>query len=148
MKNVIISITTCIFALLFTTMPVCAAEDNAEYDARTEESSIVQTETQEIIAIIEPTCAEQGIIIYKDSSGNQIIERTEPLEHTPGEWQTTREPGAFSYGMKIKECTACGTVVDTEILEPKYNFSLVTVLGFLACGLLFAYSYYLNRKFR
>lgn len=147
MKNVIISITTCIFALLVTTMPVCAAEHGTEYGTHTEEGNADQHEAWEIITTMDPTCTECGIVVYRDSDGKQIIERTETSEHTPGEWSIMRAPGAFSHGIKIKACTACGTIVDTEILEPKYNLLLITVIiGTLVCGIAFMCLIYLRWK--
>ena len=39
--------------------------------------------------------------------------------HTPGEWQTELEPTVENEGKKVKRCTVCGEITDTEIIPKK-----------------------------
>ena len=71
------------------------------------------------------TCTEPGTLTATCSRcHNQITDTIPAKGHTPGEWVTTVEPG-YQAGERVKYCTVCGVVVETEVLPPYYTPALV-----------------------
>ena len=73
----------------------------------------------EVKEVVGHTCTEQGYTVYKCTvCGEEKKDDYTAAAHTPGEWEYTKEPTETTGGMRIRHCTACGELTDTEILEP------------------------------
>lgn len=83
--------------------------------------------------VVDHTCGEEKIFLPDDITlegytyreciycGKQIITGT---VHRPGEWITDKEAEVGSNGLKHKECTACGTVIEAaETVVPPRGLS-------------------------
>ncbi len=70
------------------------------------------------------TCTTDGTLTATCTRcGNEITDTIPATGHTPGEWVVTVEPG-YQAGERVKYCTVCGEVVDTETLPPLYTPAL------------------------
>lgn len=52
------------------------------------------------------------IIKYHGASASVKVN----IRHTPSDWIIDKKPGLYKTGLKHKECTACGEVLETEII--------------------------------
>lgn len=68
--------------------------------------------------VIEPTCIEQGYTDHVCSrcGDNYIDTYVDALGHISSDWITDTEATTTSEGSKHKECTVCGTVLETETI--------------------------------
>ena len=67
---------------------------------------------------VEATCLENGKSCYQCQKcfieyGVTVIPSR---GHTVGEWETTVEPGCETEGTKVKKCTVCGEILETEAI--------------------------------
>jgi len=75
------------------------------------------TGKEEIIK--SPTCTESGskkVYCLEPSCGEYITVTINPTGHTPGEWKTTVEAKCTTPGTKVKKCTVCHEVVETQTI--------------------------------
>ena len=69
--------------------------------------------------VIAPTCTEQGYTMHTCRCGDSYLDsEVDSLGHTPGDWIVDAEPAIGVAGSKHKECTACGEILQTEVIEP------------------------------
>lgn len=79
----------------------------------------------EYVVTTPATCTEPGTLTATCSRCHDQITDTIPATgHTPGEWVVTVEPG-YQAGERVKYCTVCGAVVETEVLPPLYEPAVV-----------------------
>lgn len=65
-----------------------------------------------------PTCTEPGITTYICTAGDHTYteEAPEALGHRAGNWQTIKAATTTEEGQRVKYCTRCGEIVETETL--------------------------------
>ena len=71
---------------------------------------------------VAPTCTEDGSydnvtvcsVCGKEISRYTVIDAASG--HIEGEWETETEPTTTSDGKKVKKCTVCGEVLDSEVI--------------------------------
>ena len=64
----------------------------------------------------EPTCTEEEIRTYTCVCGDSYTEPVEKTAHTPGDWETVKEPTEFEAGKAVKKCTECGKPLEEKVL--------------------------------
>lgn len=76
----------------------------------------------------ESTCTSAGSITYTCSGCGDYYSESKPMaEHTSGDWITKKEATESAEGLKVKECTACGTQTDSAVIEKlPHNHSYAT----------------------
>ncbi len=72
-----------------------------------------------VAEVTAPTCIEEGYTTHTcsrcgDSYTDTVVEA---LGHTAGEWITDQEPAPKVEGSKHTECTICGEVLETVVIE-------------------------------
>lgn len=77
----------------------------------------------------EATCTEKGIITYTSENGDSYTEEIPMLEHVPGDWEVSKEPGLTKDGEKIKKCTVCGEILETQKIPAKTNVLIGIIIG-------------------
>lgn len=91
----------------------------------------------------EATCTEAGVIKYKNSiTGKtkseeiptvdhdyEITEEISATGHTKGDWEVTKEAGAFTNGEKVLKCMVCGEVLETADIPQTSPVSLAAVIA-------------------
>ncbi len=66
----------------------------------------------------EPTCTEKGVETTTCSRCDYTATvELEMLDHTPSDWKTDVEPTKDAEGSAHIECTVCGEVLETKVLE-------------------------------
>lgn len=78
--------------------------------------------------IIKPaTCTEKGekrIYCLNSSCGEYTVVDIDTIDHIKGEWEITEQPSCNKTGTKIKKCTSCGKVLESEsIAMTKHTLS-------------------------
>lgn len=77
----------------------------------------------------EATCTEDGEVLYVCAECETAYADTLPvLGHTKGEWEATKEAGAFTKGEKVLKCTVCGEVLETADIPQTSPVSLVVIV--------------------
>lgn len=77
----------------------------------------------------EATCTEDGEVLYVCAECENAYADTLPaLGHTKGEWEATKEAGAFTKGEKVLKCTVCGEVLETADIPQTSPVSLVVIV--------------------
>lgn len=77
----------------------------------------------------EATCTEDGEVLYVCAECENAYADTLPaLGHTKGEWEATKEAGAFTKGEKVLKCTVCGEVLETADIPRTSPVSLVVIV--------------------
>ena len=76
----------------------------------------------------EPTCSTVGTMTYTCECGDTYTEEIPKVEHTPGEWETTKKAALLSDGEKVQKCTVCGEVLATEVI-PANKTMLYVIIG-------------------
>ena len=71
------------------------------------------------IKIIEATCEEVGYAYYicEICGDKRILTEPEALGHTPGEWIIDVEADCTHNGNRHTECTVCGEILQTEVIQ-------------------------------
>ena len=69
------------------------------------------------IVIREATCSIEGVKTYTCTCGDSYTEDIEKTSHVVGEWRVTKNATCKETGTKVKECTTCGTQIETAIVE-------------------------------
>ncbi len=77
----------------------------------------------------EATCTETGIITYTSENGDSYTEEIPMLEHVPGDWEVSKEPGLTKAGEKVKKCTVCGEILETQKIPAKTNVLIGIIIG-------------------
>ncbi|MBR5516236.1 MAG: hypothetical protein IKU52_08550, partial [Clostridia bacterium] len=63
-------------------------------------------------------CTESGTQTAKCDRCDVTDTKEEPAKgHTPGEWEVTKEATEEAEGERVKKCTVCGTVLETEVID-------------------------------
>ncbi|MBQ5363353.1 MAG: hypothetical protein IIU63_08395, partial [Clostridia bacterium] len=69
-------------------------------------------------AVIDPTCTEKGYTTHTCHCGDFYVDsEVDALGHAPGDWIVDTEPAIGIAGSKHKECTVCGEVLETQVIE-------------------------------
>ena len=68
--------------------------------------------------ITEASCTEKGVkeALCDHGCGEKDVITEEAIGHTPGEWIVIEEPDYDHDGYRIRNCTVCSEVVNTEII--------------------------------
>ncbi len=80
------------------------------------------------VLLKEPTCAEPGeywTYCNQCMIPMEKVGEIDPLEHTPGEWETVQEPTETAAGLRELHCTVCGAVINQETLPKLTPVSLI-----------------------
>lgn len=96
-------------------------------EASEEEPKEEPTYTSEVTK--EATCTEKGIITYTSENGDSYTEEIPMLEHVPGDWEVSKEPSLTKDGEKIKKCTVCGEILETQKIPAKTNVLIGIIIG-------------------
>ena len=51
------------------------------------------------------------------------------LEHVPGDWEVSKEPSLTKDGEKIKKCTVCGEILETQEIPAKTNVLIGIIIA-------------------
>lgn len=85
------------------------------------------------MTVTVPTCIERGYTTYTCSCGDSYVDNyVDATGHTPGEWIVDREAMYETNGEKHKECTVCGSTVESAII-PMLKHSYVAVVTDPTC---------------
>ena len=83
--------------------------------------------------VTAPTCTDRGYTTYTCSCGDSYVDNyVDAAGHTPGEWIVDREATYDENGEKHKECTVCGSTVETAII-PMLKHAYVAVVTAPTC---------------
>lgn len=85
-------------------------EEIAEVTVHEHEYTIEETK--------EAACTEAGFTRYVCACGERYTEETDPLGHTPGEWEVTLEPMETQGGVLAQHCTVCQAMLGCEPIAP------------------------------
>lgn len=96
-------------------------------EASEEELKEEPTYTSEVTK--EATCTEKGIITYTSENGDSYTEEIPMLEHVPGDWEVSKEPGLTKAGEQVKKCTVCGEILETQKIPAKTNVLIGIIIG-------------------
>ncbi len=77
----------------------------------------------------ETTCTEKGIITYTSENGDSYTEEIPMLEHVPGDWEVSKEPSLTKDGEKVKKCTVCGEILETQKIPAKTNVLIGLIIA-------------------
>ena len=98
-------------------------------DSYTEETDTLEHSYEEADQK-DATCTEKGYTKYTCSvCGDSYTEDIAPTGHDDGEWSVIKEATAFSSGTKELRCTACGELLDTEVIPQTCPIPLVGVIA-------------------
>lgn len=76
---------------------------------RVERETIPSNDHAYTAAVTPPTCTAGGYTTYTcDCGASYVTDRTDPLSHTYGEWETIIDPSCETEGKQTRVCTACG----------------------------------------
>lgn len=78
--------------------------------------------------IIKPaTCTEKGekrVYCLNSSCGEYTVVAIDMIDHIKGDWEITEQPSCNKTGIKVKKCTSCGKVMESEsIAMTKHTLS-------------------------
>lgn len=78
--------------------------------------------------IIKPaTCTEKGekrVYCLNSSCGEYTVVAIDMIDHIKGDWEITEQPSCNKTGTKVKKCTSCGKVMESEsIAMTKHTLS-------------------------
>ncbi len=76
----------------------------------------------------EATCNSVGTITYTCDCGDTYTKDIPFTDHTPGEWEITRQPTWTKTGMQVQKCTVCGKTLNEEEL-PANPMPLYIIIG-------------------
>lgn len=77
----------------------------------------------------EATCTEAGITTYTCECGDSYTEEIPKLEHVAGDWEVSKKPGLTKDGEKIKKCSVCGEILETQKIPAKTNMFIGIIIG-------------------
>ena len=81
------------------------------------EKTPTHTHSYTSIVIREATCSIEGVKTYTCTCGDSYTEDIEKTSHVVGEWRVTKNATCKETGTKVKECTTCGTQIETANIE-------------------------------
>ena len=81
------------------------------------EKTPTHTHSYTSIVIREATCSIEGVKKYTCTCGDSYTEDIEKTSHVVGEWRVTKNATCKETGTKVKECTTCGTQIETADVE-------------------------------
>ncbi len=99
------------------------AEEVSDEESNEEEPTYTSEVTK------EATCTEKGIITYTSENGDSYTEEIPMLEHVPGDWEVSKEPSLTKNGEKVKKCTVCGEILETQKIPAKTNVLIGIIIG-------------------
>ena len=71
--------------------------------------------------IIKPaTCTEKGekrVYCLNSSCGEYTVVAIDMIDHIKGDWEITEQPSCNKTGTKVKRCTSCGKVLESESID-------------------------------
>lgn len=71
--------------------------------------------------IIKPaTCTEKGekrVYCLNSSCGEYTVVAIDMIDHIKGDWKITEQPSCNKTGTKVKKCTSCGKVMESESID-------------------------------
>ena len=78
--------------------------------------------------IIKPaTCTDKGekrVYCLNSSCGEYTVVAIDMIDHIKGDWEITEQPSCNKTGTKVKKCTSCGKVMESEsIAMTKHTLS-------------------------
>ncbi|WP_026667587.1 SH3 domain-containing protein [Butyrivibrio sp. AE2005] len=103
------------------------AEEASEEELKEEPKEEEPTYTSEITK--EATCTEKGINTYTSEKGDSYTEEIPMQEHVPGDWEVSKEPSLTKAGEKVKKCTVCGEILETQEIPAKTNLLIGIISG-------------------
>ena len=77
----------------------------------------------------EATCTEAGITTYTCECGDSYTEEIPKLEHVAGDWEVSKEPNLIKAGEKVKKCSVCGEILETQKIPAKTNMLIGIIIG-------------------
>jgi len=101
--------------------------EEASEEPKEEPKEEEPTYTSEITK--EATCTEKGILTYTSENGDSYTEEIPMLEHVPGDWEVSKEPSLTKDGEKVKKCTVCGEILETQKIPAKTNVLIGIIIG-------------------
>ena len=99
------------------------AEEAAEENSKEHEHSYTSEVTK------EATCTEAGITTYTCECGDSYTEEIPKTEHVSGDWETSKKPTLIKDGEKVKKCTVCGEILETQKIPANTNVLIGTLVG-------------------
>ena len=104
------------------TIPATCTENGSSYQICSEcreplgEVTVIPANGHQYNAVVtkETTCKETGVKTFTCKCGDTYTETIAKLAHTPGDWETVKEPTEVEKGRSVIKCTAC-----YEVLEEK-----------------------------
>ena len=67
--------------------------------------------------VTDPTCTEQGVVLYICACGDKYTEYIDALGHIESDWIIDVEATTTQEGSKHTECTVCGQPIKTETID-------------------------------
>ena len=99
------------------------AEEAAEENSKEHEHSYTSEVTK------EATCTEAGTTTYTCECGDSYTEEIPKTEHVPGDWEISKKPTLIKDGEKVKKCTICGEILETQKIPAKTNTLIGIIMG-------------------
>ena len=76
-----------------------------------------------VATVTEKTCTTDGYTTYTCSDcGRYYISDYQVAGHTPGEWEIITPATTTTEGEKVKKCTVCQEIVETQVIEKIKEF--------------------------
>lgn len=79
----------------------------------------------------QPTCTAPGVTTYTCECGDTYTEEITALGHTEGEWEVTKNATMLSDGEKVKKCSVCGEVLETEVIPANKTMLYAIITGII-----------------
>nr|WP_297763920.1 SH3 domain-containing protein [uncultured Butyrivibrio sp.] len=79
----------------------------------------------------QPTCTATGVTTYTCECGDTYTEEISALGHTEGEWEVTKNATMLSDGEKVKKCSVCGEVLETEVIPANKTMLYAIITGII-----------------
>ena len=127
LKVVLVALCVSLFASV---LVACGGEPSSGGGASSGHECIFAIEAE---IIKEPTCAEEGIILFRCECGKSAEFSLERKEHSFSDGEIIREPVCGNEGLMVCTCKVCGERVDlpipaigeheyiTEIIEQQFS---------------------------
>nr|WP_297763940.1 SH3 domain-containing protein [uncultured Butyrivibrio sp.] len=79
----------------------------------------------------QPTCTATGVTTYTCECGDTYTEEISALGHTEGEWEVTKNATMLSDGEKVKKCSVCGEILETEVIPANKTMLYAIITGII-----------------
>lgn len=96
----------------------CVATDEGNIEVEPSITGAFSGDTHEYTpTVTAPTCKDGGYTTYTCSCGDSYVDGyVDALGHDADEWIVTVPETSFEDGVKIRKCSVCDTVVETQIV--------------------------------